>query len=148
MSAYDIDLRGDREVRAMLDQFTGRQLQNRIRRMARAGAGVFRRVLRDRAHAGDFPATFAKTSTKAHRNPIGVSVRPVSPLVNIFEGGAQQHSIGGPGQLLANPDAGFAARGPVSHPGMNARPLVGPSFDQGRDEAEDAIEDALWAGVR
>lgn len=145
---FDIDLRGDKEVQEMLGQFIGRQLVNRIRRMVRAGAAVFRTALRDEARSrGDLPVSFAKTRTKAHRNPIGVSVRVASPLVNIFEHGAVSHPIGGGGQLLANPEAGFVARGPVSHPGMAARPIYGPVFAASHGDAEEEVERELWEGV-
>jgi hypothetical protein len=147
--SFDIDLRGEKEVQDMLASMAGRQLANRLRRMVRAGAAVFRSALRDEARSrGDLPASFAKTRTKAHRNPIGVSVSVASPLVNIFEHGAVPHPIGGGGQLLANLEAGFVARGPVQHPGMAARPIYGPAFAAGHDDAEDAVDRELWEGVR
>lgn len=143
-----VDLAGEAGVQQMLGQLMGRELNNRLRRVVRAGAAVFREVLREKARAGDFPASFAKTKTTNHRMPIATSVYPASSLVNIFEGGAGEHVIGGSGQVLFNPDTGFAARGPVLHPGMGARPLVGPSFEEGRHGAGDASERALWEGVR
>lgn len=153
--AIELDVTGTEEANRLLAEYAGRQLQNRMRRATRAGAKVFREAIRAEAKTrGDLPATMAKTRTLNHRNPIGVSVGPRSPLWNIFEHGAQAHAIGEPGQLLSNfgaagaDGAPFAARGPVQHPGVEARPFVGPLFDARRTAAENAIEGVLFEDLR
>lgn len=148
MSRITLDVRGLPETKAMLAKVEGQQLQNRTRRALRAGAAVFRKELRSEAASrDDLPRTFRKTRTKAHRTPLGISVRPNSPLLSIFEGGAKQHPIGSSGQILSNPEAGFFARGPVSHPGMEARPILEPAFNAAEDEASDAFTRELFAGL-
>lgn len=150
-----ISLEGLPEVRQLLQQFEGRQLNNRTRRALRAGAKVFRTGLRDEARSrSDLPKTFAKTRTRAHRNPLGVSVSPQSPLSSIFEGGAVSHQIAPKSQgLLAGPAGSrsrgraFVARGPVRHPGMAARPVIGPVFDSEQDDAEDEFGRVLFEGI-
>ena len=49
--------------------------------------------------------------------------------------------------MLANAQTGFAARGPVHHPGMAARPLIAPVFDAAKDRAGDAMEKTLFEGI-
>lgn len=145
----DYDVRGLPEAQKLLEQFQGGPLNNRMRRALRAGAKVFRVALRAEAlRRTDLPRTFAKTRTRSHRYPLAVSVSPQSPLSTIFEHGAESHDEGGAGQLLANKGAGFIARGPVHHPGMLARPVIGPVFTASEDEAEDAVGDTLFEGIR
>ena len=146
----DFDVRGAAETKAMLAEFQGQKLQNRTRRALRAGAKVMREGLRDEARSrGDLPKSFRKTRTRGHRNPVGVSVSPSSSLSNIFEGGADPHTIAPTkGPALANRDAGFFARGPVNHPGMAARPFIGPVFDAHEGAAKDAVGDTLFEGFR
>ena len=156
--ATEFDVRGVPEVRQMLEQVQGRELNNRMRRALRRGAKVFREALRDEARSrSDLPTSFAKIRTRAHRNPLGVSVSPKSPLSTIFEHGASAHQIGAPGQLLSNfegrrqagPTQGrpFFARGPVRHPGMAARPFIGPTFDAAEGRASEAMRDELLEGL-
>jgi hypothetical protein len=150
-----VDVRGLLETRELLESFTGNQLQNRVRVATRAGAKVMRTEVRQRATGSQYPRSFRKTATRGHRTPVGTSTGPTSPLLNIFEGGADQHAIGGRGQVLSNfenrrQEAGgyhgglFFARGPVGHPGMGARPLIGPVFEATKDEAAEAAMDALF----
>lgn len=149
MSAVVVSLRGGREARQMLDSLTGRELQNRVRRGTRRGAGVLRQEVRARAGSGGIPRRFKKTATKGHRNPVGTSTGPTSPLLNIFEVGADQHMIGAAGQLLRSGQGEpfFAARGPVRHPGMDARPLIDPVFRAKNEEAGEATADEILAGI-
>lgn len=153
--AVEIDIHGMPEVQAMLDKVQGSQLNNRIRRSLRAGAKPFRTEMRSQARSrADLPATFAKTRTRAHRNPLGVSVSPQSPLSTIFEHGADTHTIAPKGaQLLAGKagersrSAAFVARGPVTHPGMGARPLIAPVFDAAQDDARREFSEELFEGI-
>ncbi len=151
-----IDIRGLPETKELLDSFSGNQLQNRVRVATRAGAKVMRTEVRKRAGESQYPRSFKKTATRGHRNPVGTSTGPTSPLLNIFEGGAGQHVIApGSAGVLSNFNARrdqagayhgglFFARGPVMHPGMAARPLIGPVFEATKDEATDAAMDALF----
>lgn len=152
------DLRGGKEARELLDSLSGRELQNRTRRGTRRGAAIFRAEARRRAGTGGIPSRFKKTRTRGHRTPVGTSTGPTSPLLNIFEGGAGRHAIGRGGQILTNlntrREAGteqgppFFARGPVSHPGMAARPLVGPVFEAKKEDAAEAAMDEMLRGIR
>jgi hypothetical protein len=150
-----VSLRGDREIRKLLDSLSGRELNNRTRRATRAGASVMRADLRRRAASAEFPRSFRRTLTRNHRNPLGTSVGPGSPLINIFEGGAGGHTIAPSNSpLLAGPagkrwrDAPFLASEPVSHPGMGARPLIGPVFEATKDEAARKAMDTMLEGIR
>jgi len=140
MAGISIDLRGLPEVKALLAQFSDRELNNRQRRALRAGIAVMRRGLRARAKSGRYPRKFRATRTRAHRNPLGVSVSPQSPLSPIFERGAKGHPI----PISKGPFAGRT----VTHPGMAARPIAGPTFDAERPAAERAFEDTLFEGIR
>lgn len=135
-----IDLRGLPEVQRMLAQFTGQELQNRTRKAMRAAIAVIRPPLRAKARSGGFPKKFAKTRTRGHRNPVGVSLSPGSPLSTIFEHGARAHAI----PIGKGPFAGRT----VQHPGMRPRPISGPVFDAHRREAEDAFAESLFSGVK
>jgi hypothetical protein len=148
MSRVTIDVRGLPETKRLLGQLTGTQLQNRTRRALRRGGAKFRDELRRQVSSrDDLPRSFAKIRTRAHRDPLGISVRPDSPLLSIFEGGAEPHKIGAGGQLLTNPEEGFFARGPVDHPGMEARPVLEPAFDAAHDDAARAALDELFGGL-
>lgn len=139
MSSLSLDLQGLPECQAMIAQFEGKELNNRARRGLRAGIRVLRGPLRQKASGGGFPRKFRRTRTRSHRNPIGVSVSPGSPLSTIFEHGAKPHAI----PITKGPLAGRT----VQHPGMKARPLSGPVFDAHRSEAERAVADELFRGV-
>lgn len=134
-----LDLEGLPEVQSMLGEVTGQKLQNRTRRALRAATAVFRGPLRARASSSRFPRKFRRTRTRSHRNPLGVSVSPGSPLSTIFEHGAKPHAI----PIGRGPFAGRV----VQHPGMAARPLSGPVFDANRDKAEEAFVDKLLEGL-
>jgi hypothetical protein len=141
-------IKGFPELQRTLNALQGSELVNRTRRGTRAGAKVMRTELRRRAGSSEFPSTFRKTLTRGHRNPVGTSVGIASPLINIFEPGADPHPIGEPGQILTNSETGFFARGPVHHPGMAARPLIGPTFEATKDEAADEAIDTIMKGLR
>lgn len=146
MSGRVLDIRGLPETRELLASFSDRELQNRVRQGTRAGIKVMRKELRSRAQDPQYPSSFRKTKTRGHRTPVGTSVGPASPLLNIFEVGAKVHPIGGQGQLLHSQQGEplFAARGPVRHPGMAARPIIGPTFDATHDEAAKAALDKIF----
>lgn len=175
LAVTTISLRGDEEARDLLDSLSGNELQNRVRRGTRAGAKVFREDVRSEAKSRpDIPDSFARTQTKGHRMPVGTSTGPTSPLLNIFEPGAGEHTIapgsrgGAPARRGRRATAGsstgrsvlvgkagehyrttaFFARGPVLHPGMSARPLIGPIFDRDEDEASDKAMDEILEGIR
>lgn len=176
LAVTTINVRGQREAIKLLDSLSDRELQNRTRRGTRAGAAIFRGSVRREAKARpDIPDSFAETATKGHRTPVGTSTGPTSPLLNIFESGAASHPIipgqkGGapsrPGRrratrptmtgkgALAGPagerwrDSGFFSRAPVRHPGMAARPLIGPIFERDEDEATQAALDKFLEGIR
>lgn len=173
-----IVVRGTREARKLCESLSGKELQNRTRRATRAGAAVFRRKVRSEAkRRSDIPDSFARTKTRGHRTPVGTSTGPTSPLLNIFEPGAGAHVIApgwegtgmasrGPGRpvprtgsftgkLLLSGKAGdrwrsrdFVASGPVTHPGMAARPFVDPIFESEKDEASETAMDTFLEGLR
>lgn len=140
MIRLETDLRGLPGAEALFAEFEGQKLQNRIRRGLRAGVAVIRRPLRSKAGSGGFPRKFKRTRTRGHRNPVGVSLSPGSPLSTIFERGARPHAI-------PITKGRFAGR-TVQHPGMAARPISGPVFDSHQREAENAITDAIFEGIR
>lgn len=164
-----VTLRGDKEIRKLLESLSERELQNRMRRATRAGVAVMRRELKVRAAGGDYPKTFQKIATRSStRGGIRTQTGPTSPLLHIFEEGAKPHRIapaaaggirtsrGGARSVvdssstgvLSNPDAGFFARGPVNHPGMAARPLIAPVFASTKDRAGVVAMDKLTEGLR
>ncbi|MEO5965220.1 MAG: hypothetical protein ABIR11_07120 [Candidatus Limnocylindrales bacterium] len=147
------DIQGLPEVNKMLEQFEGRELTNRTRRGLRAGAAEYRKRMRVKGGGGwaNRPRGFYKTRTRNHRNPLGVSVAPQSPLSTIFENGAGRHPIAPrAGSVLASGqgESPFFARGSVSHPGVTARPFVGPIFREGEADAARKFEEALFKGIR
>lgn len=137
-----IDLRGLPEVNQMLAQFEGKALNNRMRRSLRGAGAVFRKRMRAAGRMGwaNRPRSFNRTRTRNHRNPLGVSVSPQSALSNIFEGGAGPHGI-------PITKGSFAGR-TIRHPGVAARPFVGPIFEAGEDQARDAFGDELFEGIK
>ena len=150
-TSITIDLRGDEEVRALIDALSGRELQNRTRRATRAGVAVMRPVLRARAKEPRYPSSYAETiKTRGHRD-LSTSVGPTTSLLNIFEGGAGRHTIAPRHRpVLANPEAArpFFSAGPVSHPGVRAIPIIGPVFEETREPAAEAALDKLMEGIR
>lgn len=170
-----IRVTGTKEAQKLCRSLSGRELQNRTRRGTRAGAKVFRTKVRAEAKSrSDIPDSFAKTKTRGHRTPVGTSTGPTSPLLNIFEQGAGQHTIAPgwqgsgrgtttrgaragtfTGRLLMSGKGGehyrsrdFVSGEPVSHPGMGARPLIGPVFDSEQEKASQAAMDEFLRGLR
>ena len=153
------------EVRKMLAQYSDQEIQNSLRRGARAGIAEFRAELRSEAASrSDLPHSFRKTKTRtttrggASGREIEAYVRPSSPLFNIFEPGAGAHTIaprragalGGPAGSGSWDSVGrkrpgaFFSSGPVRHPGMRARPLLSPAFNARLGRAEDAVANAIF----
>lgn len=160
MSRLDFSLRGDREVRRLIDSLSAGELVTRTRRATRAGAAVMRTDVRARVRGSQYPRTFRKIATKSttHAGPggtsPGTSVGPTSPLHNIFEGGASGHRIAPRhARVLAGPigehyrSAPFVSAHPVTHPGMEARPLTTPAFEATKDEAAAAAMEKLVDGL-
>lgn len=163
MSAI-IDIRGLPQAEKMLAEFDDKALANKMRRAVRAGIAPFRVEMRAVAAEPQYPRSFRKTKTRtttrggAGGRAIEAYVRPSSPLFNIFEPGAGEHTIAPKGGgVLAGPaggsswDAGgrkrpatFFARGAVRHPGMAARPLLARVFASADPRAEDAVANAIF----
>jgi hypothetical protein len=132
----------------------------------RAAAKPMQSALKSVAAGADVPRSFqnvpaAKVSTRGGSSgrEVEARVRPKSPLFNIFEPGAGEHSI--EGALLAGPEGGsswtsagrkrpavFAARGRVRHPGMAARSILPAAFARGAPEAERILADAIFAPTK
>lgn len=156
-----ISVSGVPEVEKLLDSLDGRDRQNALRRGVRAATKPFIAAMKDIARVSDVPESFQKipaAKVSTHRGEsgreVGATVRPRTPLFNIFEPGAGQHDI--EGDLLIGPagpggwsSAGrkrpdkFAARDRVSHPGMAARPITPRSFAMGEAAASKALADAI-----
>jgi hypothetical protein len=160
-----IHLEGLPQVRKMIDSVSGRELQNRQRRAVRAAAKPMQAALKVQAATPGHPRSFtkvpaAKVTTRGGTSgrDVEARVRPKSPLFNIFEPGAGSHTIkprrkkalGGPAggsgwsaEGRKRP-AAFFARGPVSHPGFAARPILPAAFAAGEAAAMTAFEQALF----
>jgi hypothetical protein len=159
-----VEIDGIARAIKMCDWYTNRELHNRMRRAVRAGGKEMQAALKVAAAeepTGNLPDSFKKVlapkvSASARRGgDIVATVRPKSPLFNIFEPGAGQHEIDAP--LLAGPagdgswsaagrkrSGEFFAHGSVRHPGMKARPIRPTAFAAGRRPAEDAIAKVLF----
>lgn len=155
-AAVSFDLRGMPECQAMLAGYYGGKLQNRMRRAVRAGANEFKPGIVAEAishHGGseNVPISFRRVKVKvsthggASNRDIVARVKPQSALFNIFEPGAEPHTIAPRGVRLMAGAAGhgggarwdevgrkrkgaFFARGAVRHPGMKARPILPAAF--------------------
>lgn len=153
-----LDLRGAPEAKAMLEQFAGRELVNRMRRAVRAGGNEFKKGVEDAARSeptGNVPESFQKVrvriSASMRRGGIPTAiVRPKSPLFNIFEPGAGEHDMppgaGAAGEHFRS--RAFVSRRGVRHPGMKARPILPTAFDDKLHPAEDAVARVLFENVR
>ncbi|MHB8459113.1 MAG: hypothetical protein ACYDAK_05325 [Candidatus Limnocylindrales bacterium] len=151
-------------IMRMLEQFEGQPLQNAMRRAVRAGAKPFQATLKSVAASSSVPRSFQKvpapkvTTHGGSGRSIEAYVRPKSPLFNIFEPGAGVHTIspgsagvlGGPAGPGGWSTAGrkrpgdFFSRGPVSHPGMRARPILPAAFAMGEPASVDAMANAIF----
>jgi hypothetical protein len=166
-----VRLEGMTKVKAMLGRYDDQAMQNRVRKAARAGIAVFRPALRAEAASrfgasGDahVPASFRKTKTRtstrggASGRDIVASVRPSSPLFNIFEPGASPHTIAPRGGKGLGGPAGpggwtsegrkrprrFGSRRAVQHPGMSSRAMLPGVFAEHLSRAEDAVAAAIF----
>jgi hypothetical protein len=156
-----IRVTGADDIEKALEQLDGRDRQNALRRGVRAATKPFIASMKEVAAASDVPHSFtkipaAKISTQRGEGgrDVGATVRPRSPLFNIFEPGAGAHDIegaflGGPAggsswsaEGRKRPD-GFAARGKVRHPGMKGRPITPRSFSMGEAAASKALADVI-----
>ena len=160
----DVKVTGVAGVDRALDEVSGSSLARRIRSGEMAGATSFAAAIaaeaRRRAAAGPshVPADFARTATR--RTARGVIIRPASPLLAIFEEGAGPHAIaprhgrrlggrGGRGMGAGQRDraSAFFVSGPVQHPGMAARPILGPAFTVGETPAVRSVSEALFGNA-
>ena len=97
-----VHLEGLPQVRAMLHQFEGQELQNKMRKAVRTGLKPFQRTLAFEGDTPGHPHSFTKVpagkvTTRGGESGRSIEgyVRPKSPLFNIFEVGAASHAIGG-----------------------------------------------------
>ncbi len=152
--SVSVDLRGLPEVQKMLAELGPREVTNRTRRGLRAGAKIIRQEMRRQGAKPGLPKGFRKTRTRSHRTPLGVSVSPTSRLSNIFEHGARRHTISPRVRGVLAGRAGerhrahaFFAPGPVSHPGMAARPFIAPVFAASQARAQEAFQSTFLEGL-
>jgi hypothetical protein len=167
-----ITVLGLHEAEKLLDGFTGKDLRNAERRAVRAAANAFKPEIvaaargRHGSGSGNVPASFAKVpaaKVSAHLGAdVSASIRPKSPLFNIFEPGAGAHVIAprrkgqlagpaGPGGWTKDGRkrrADFYAHGAVRHPGMSARPILPGAFSAGSERAVDAAAAAIFGTDR
>jgi hypothetical protein len=120
-----VHLEGLPQVRKMLDQFEGQQLQNKMRVAVRAGLKPFQKTLAFEGDTPGHPHSFTKvpagkvtTRGGASGREIEGYVRPKSPLFNIFEPGAKGHTIT-PGSRMGN----------SSRPSRPTATKAGPNFN-------------------
>ncbi|MBV9487176.1 MAG: hypothetical protein JO246_14090 [Frankiaceae bacterium] len=156
-----IRVTGTDAIEKALEQLDGKDRQNALRRGVRAATKPFITAMKEVARSSNVPRSFqkipaAKVSTRggASGREVGATVRPASPLFNIFEPGAGEHEIAGDLMVGAagsgswssegrkRPSA-FAARGSVTHPGMTARPITPRAFSMGEEAATKALADVL-----
>lgn len=100
-----VSFQGLAETRKWIADHSDQEMQNGLRRAARAGISEFRKDLHSEAisrfgqgGAEHVPYSFRKTKTKTSTHggsghEIESSVRPSSPLFNILEPGAKAHTI-------------------------------------------------------
>ena len=143
----------------------GPALQNGLRRAVRAAAKPFQQALITVAGSADVPRSFRKvpaarvsTHGGASGRDVTATVRPKSPLFNIYEPGAKGHTIaprragalGGPAGSGSWDNAGrkrgadFFSAGPVEHPGMAAHPILHIAFGMAEGAASAAFADAIF----
>lgn len=157
-----IRVTGARSIEEELEKLDGKDRANTERRAVRAATKPFIASMRQTASSSDVPRSFqkipaARVSTRRGDGGrgIGATVRPKSPLFNIFEPGAGEHEISG--DLLAGPSGSsswdasgrkrpeaFAARGAVSHPGFKGRPITPRAFAAGEAAALKAMADVIF----
>jgi hypothetical protein len=160
--SVSIEIDGIPEAQRKVSWYSDKELFNRLRRSVRAGGKVMQGTLKAAAASeptGNVPDTFRKvlapkvSASRRRGGEIVASVRPKSPLFNIFEPGAGAHEIEGP--LLTNfeqrrtwgPESKsgpFFARGRVRHPGFRKRPIAPTAFAAGKPGAQMAIARILF----
>jgi hypothetical protein len=157
---------GADEILKVLDGLDGKDRQNTERRAVRAAAKPFQASLKSAAASADVPRSFqkvpaAKISTHggASGRAVVAKVRPSSPLFNIFQPGAGAPQIApkAPPRQFGQVGSGswdpagrkrpdtFAAHGPVRHPGLAARDILGPAFAEAEAAAMQAFEAVIFA---
>jgi hypothetical protein len=136
-----IEIEGIPGAKKMVEGLTGRQMQNRMRRAVRAGGKVMQGTLKAAAATeptGNVPASFKKvrapkvSASLRRGGDIVSSVKPDSPLYNIFEPGAGGHEIGGGAAF--RPGSGGRTRkvrGGRRTGGRLAGPAGGRTWDDG-----------------
>ncbi len=170
MATIEIHLEGLPETQRLLARYQGQQLQNRMRRVVRAGIKPFQGGLKAEAashHGGpeNVPLSFQKVPAAKVSTRGGVSgreveayTRPKSALFNIFEPGAGSHMIAPKKKGVLQGPAGsaswtqkgrkrpgaFLSFRPVRHPGLAPRELLEPAFNAKVDEAVDVIVRTLF----
>jgi len=139
-----VHLEGLPQVRKMLDQFEGQQLQNKMRVAVRAGLKPFQKTLAFEGDTPGHPHSFTKvpagkvtTRGGASGRSIEGYVRPKSPLFNIFEPGAKGHTIT-PGKTHGNSSRPSRPTATAARPNYNVRRggqpiLAGPPGGAGWD---------------
>lgn len=163
-----VEITGTAAVQKMLDQYAPGPEQNLARRAVRAGGHVVQAELKAVAASSDVPRSFTKVPAPKVSTHGGVGqevyaiVRPKSPLFNIFEPGAGPHEIAPKsGGLLfgqvgqgswdpagrKRPDT-FAARRPVRHPGMKARPILARAAAAAASAAQEAMAAVILGGPK
>lgn len=164
-----ITITGVDGIMAVLEQLDGKDRQNLERRAVRAASKPFIAAFKEVAasHQSVVPASFlkvpaAKVSASMRRGgSIMATVRPKSPLFNIFEPGAKRHTIaprrgavmGGPAGSSAWDSKGrkrssdFFSSGPVEHPGMGSRAITPAAFALGEPAAMDAFTAVILGSV-
>lgn len=155
---------GLREAERMVDEFSDKELANKMRRAVRAGLKPFQEQLKFEGDTPGHPHSFTKVPAGKVSTRGGASgreiygyVRPKSPLFNIFEPGAKAHTITPKQAVLAGPagsgswtaegrkrSGAFFSTKPVRHPGMAARPMLPAAFAAGALAAEDAVANAIF----
>lgn len=146
-------------IQKALEGLDGRDRQNTERRAVRAAGKPFQTALKAAASSANVPRSFQKVpaikiSTRggvSGRDVVG-TVRPKSPLFNIFEPGAREHTIAPGSRALGGPAGGgswdprgrkrpaaFFSGEAVRHPGMKARPILPTAFNAASSAAFEAF---------
>jgi hypothetical protein len=129
----EIIVSGIPELQKVLDQLDGGDRQNLLRRAVRAATKPFIADMKEVAASSDVPRSFRKipaarvsTQRGASGREVGATVRPKSPLFNIFEPGASTHTIGGGVERQERAGGGRAGEKVRVRGGRGKRVLGGP----------------------
>lgn len=106
--------RGQNRLRtALFDEFRSRGIGQAI--FAKQGGGIFTK-------GGGIKTVIARERVKKTGEVYEVGVRVKGIAAIVAKGGrTQAHGIGSAGKALANPAAGFFAKGRVNHPGSSLK---------------------------